>query len=590
MMVLKFAFRNLVRLPWRTALYFMIVFFIVLAITASLFVYGACLDAREALDENYIFVASLIPRKKDSLSLRDIGYCIDQTDILSYNVSMSENDGIIVGGEYLRKLPEKMDVENVPLALTDEVGCQLVAVENLYLVYPFFTEECTICEGTGLTEKGYMGKRAEAVIPWWFAEKYDISIGDLVTRRYYRDDYKQYIYLKTEVVGIYETSALSPKEENYPIYIPLSIAELDYANVVAERKTPTGELVIERADFVLKNRDSFETFVLQAKDNGLDFRNADIVFNNSIYDIHMSELDNIHMIAVLVLCTVLVVGLGVLVFFTVYLCHSRKREQTLLLALGMNRHKIYAMMAVELVTIAVVSCLVGVFAGYLAADSVCAYVNDSVLANVEISEKIENADRETLANIAKPLEREIKLEISIQNAKVSMPELSINYKKTIDENEIGVSEHLYYNIGSNITAMLDGSERIPTKIVGITDMDAVKTSAWDDITDTYEDFICVYVSKDFDMSEVLNHSIFLTPYEKDSYVSLIKESIGLGNATAAETTQVIIVGTYEENNYCSGNDMLVCMEDYHQLYCEFSITDEKFRFERIGMVYTKEES
>lgn len=590
MMVLKFAFRNLVRLPWRTALYFMIVFFIVLAITASLFVYGACLDAREALDENYIFVASLIPRKKDSLSLRDIGYCIDQTDILSYNVSMSENDGIIVGGEYLRKLPEKMDVENVPLALTDEVGCQLVAVENLYLVYPFFTEECTICEGTGLTEKGYMGKRAEAVIPWWFAEKYDISIGDLVTRRYYRDDYKQYIYLKTEVVGIYETSALSPKEENYPIYIPLSIAELDYANVVAERKTPTSELEIERADFVLKNRDSFETFVLQAKDHGLDFRNADIVFNNSIYDIHMSELDNIHMIAVLVLCTVLVVGLGVLVFFTVYLCHSRKREQTLLLALGMNRHKIYAMMAVELVTIAVVSCLVGVCAGYLAADSVCAYVNDSVLANVEISEKIENADRETLANIAKPLEREIKLEISIQNAKVSMPELSINYKKTIDENEIGVSEHLYYNIGSNITAMLDGSERIPTKIVGITDMDAVKTSAWDDITDTYEDFICVYVSKDFDMSEVLNHSIFLTPYEKDSYVSLIKESIGLGNATAAETTQVIIVGTYEENNYCSGNDMLVCMEDYHQLYCEFSITDENFRFERIGMVYTKGES
>lgn len=590
MMVLKFAFRNLVRLPWRTVLYFMIVFFIVLAITASLFVYGACSDAREALNENYIFVASLVPRKKDSLSLRDIGYCIDQTDILSYNVSMSENDGIIVGGEYLRKLPEKMGVENVPLALTDEVGCQLVAVENLYLVYPFFTEECTICEGTGLTEKGYMGKRAEAVIPWWFAEKYDISIGDLVTRRYYRDDYKQYIYLKTEVVGIYETSALSPKEENYPIYIPLSIAELDYANVVAERKTPTGELVIERADFVLKNRDSFETFVLQAKDHGLDFRNADIVFNNSIYDIHMSELDNIHMIAVLVLCTVLVVGLGVLVFFTVYLCHSRKREQTLLLALGMNLHKIYAMMAVELVTIAVVSCLVGVFAGYLAADSVCAYVNDSVLANVEISEKIENADRETLANIAKPLEREIKLEISIQNAKVSMPELSINYKKTIDENEIGVSEHLYYNIGSNITAMLDGSERIPTKIVGITDMAAVKTSAWDDITDTYEDFICVYVSKDFDMSEVQNHSIFLTPYEKDSYVSLIKESIGLGNATAAETTQVIIVGTYEENNYCSGNDMLVCMEDYHQLYCEFSITDENFRFERIGMVYTKGES
>lgn len=66
MMVLKFAFRNLVRLPWRTVLYFMIIFFIVLAITGSLFVYGACSDAREALDENYIFVASLIKSSSSS--------------------------------------------------------------------------------------------------------------------------------------------------------------------------------------------------------------------------------------------------------------------------------------------------------------------------------------------------------------------------------------------------------------------------------------------------------------------------------------------------------------------------------------------
>ncbi|MBQ8497020.1 MAG: ABC transporter permease [Clostridia bacterium] len=560
----------------------MIVFFIVLAITASLFVYGACSDARKALDENYIFVASLIPRKEDSLSLRDIGYCVEQTDILSYNVSMSENDGIIVGGEYLRKLPEKTEVENAPLALTDEVGCQLIAVENLYLVYPFFTEECTICEGTGITEKGYMGDRAEAVIPWWFAEKYDISIGDLVTRRYYRDDYKQYIYLKTEVVGIYETSALSPNEEDYPVYIPLSIAEFDYANVVAERKTLTSELVIERADFVLKNRDSFENFFLQAKENGLDFRNADIVFNNSTYDIHMSELDNIHMVAMLVLCTVLVVGVGVLVFFTVYLCHSRKREQTMLLALGMSRHQIYAMMAIELVTIAVVSCFVGICAGYFMADTVCNYVNDSVLANVEISEKIENADQETLSNSVNLLEQEIKLEISIQNTMVSAPALAINDIKTIEENEIGISKHLYYNIGSHITSMLDGGARVPTTVIGITDMNVVKTSVFDDMTDTYEDFICVFVSEDFDMREVQNHRIFLTSYEKDGYVSLIKESVGLGNASTSETTQVIIVGTYEENEYCSGNDMLVCMEDYHRLYSEFSITDESFRFERIG--------
>ena len=179
MTVLKFAFRNLVRLPWRTILYFSIVFFIVLSISASLFVYGACKNAKKALDESYIFVASLIPKKKDSISLRDIGYCADETEILSYNVSMSENNGVILGGAYMQKLPEKTEVENAPAAWMDEIGAKLVAVENLYLVPSFFSGECTMRDGTGITQKGYAGNTAEVVIPWWFAEKYGISVGDI---------------------------------------------------------------------------------------------------------------------------------------------------------------------------------------------------------------------------------------------------------------------------------------------------------------------------------------------------------------------------------------------------------------------------
>ena len=316
MTVLKFAFRNLVRLPLRTLLYFSIVFFIALSISASLFVYGACANAKEALDESYIFVASLVPRKKDSLSLRDIGYCADGTDILSYNVSMSENNGVILGGAYMQKLPEKTESENAPSAWMDEIGAKLAAVENLYLVPDFFSGECTMRDGTGITEKGYAGNTAEVVIPWWFAEKYGISVGDTLIRRYYRDDYDEYIYLESKVVGIYETNALSPDEIDYPVYIPLAVAELDYATLVAELDTPTSELLIERADFVLKDRESFEAFVMQARTNGLDFREANIVFNNSAYDTLSGELQNITAVAMLVLFTVFTIGLGVLVFFT----------------------------------------------------------------------------------------------------------------------------------------------------------------------------------------------------------------------------------------------------------------------------------
>lgn len=53
-MIIKLAFRNLVRMPWRTVLYFLVVFFLVVAVTASVFVYTACTGAKTALDEAYI--------------------------------------------------------------------------------------------------------------------------------------------------------------------------------------------------------------------------------------------------------------------------------------------------------------------------------------------------------------------------------------------------------------------------------------------------------------------------------------------------------------------------------------------------------
>jgi len=585
MTVLKFAFRNLIRLPWRTLFYFAIVFFIVLSVSASLFVYVACENAGEVLDENYVFVASLVPRKKDSLSLRDIGYCADGTEILSFHVSMAENSGVILGGAYLHKLPEKTEIENAPAAWVDDAGARLVAVENLHLVPSFFSGEHTVMDGTGITEKGYAGERAEVVIPWWFAEKYGVSVGDTLTRRYYRDDYETYIYLESEVVGIYKTSTISPDENDDPVYIPLAVAELDYATLISKRQTPTSELVIERADFVLKNREAFEAFVLQAGANGLNFRSADLVFNNGTYDALSGELRNITSIAILVLFGVLAVGVSVLVFFTVYLCHARDREKTLLSALGMSRGGIRAMLAVELLTVAVCAILIGGAVGYFTADAVCGYVNDSVLTDEEISSKIEGAGRGNQTDITAPLEQNVKIKISVRSVHVCASGLTVNETKMPREDEIGVSRHLYYSIGSDLMDLMQGKERVPTSVVGITDMSAVKTTVWDE---SFSD-IRVFVSEDFDMGAMESNRIFLTPFDQNGYVSLNKDSSALGDASVPKNTPVRIVGTYAKNEYCSGNDLLVCMEDYHRLYSEFSITDESFFFERIGAVYAKNE-
>lgn len=588
-MIVKLAFRNLIRLPWRTILYFAVVFFIVVTMTASIFVYGACLDAKDALDENYIFVASLVGRDKTSLSLSDISYCLDADDVLAFNVTVSEAEGVLPGGETMFQLPSTTD-RGEPVAVWQEkFGCHLLAVENLSLTYPFFSGECTIREGTGLTADGYSGERAEIVIPWWLADRYGIAVGDMVVRRYYSHDYSWNVYLRTEVVGIYEASAHTAEDTSYPAYISLATAEFDYGKAFSNVTTSPSSITIDRAGFVLKNREAFEGFVAQAKENGLDFKKANLVYNNSTYDVLSSELDNVNRIALLVCGVVLLVGVGVLVFFTVYLCNSRKQERALLRALGMAKHKIHAMFTLEIVILLVISAGLGFGAGRLAADGVCRFVNDTVLARASASEEIRRLDSSLDFDSTMPLERNMRIEISISDTKVSMIDVDVNYIKAPREDELGISRHTYYAVGETLTFE---SPREPFGVVGLTDIGAVKTSiSYEEVMalpNYFEGIIYAYVSKDSPYvpdEETGRRILVLTSDGKNSFVYLAGQR--LSETDSVRSKYVVVIGTYEDNEYCSGDDVLIRMEDYHQIFLKFSITDESFYFERIGTVVKK---
>lgn len=588
-MIVKFALRNLCRLPWRSLLYFAIVFFMIAAMTVSLFIYGACLDAKNALDQNYIFVASLVQREKETIALSDIAYCLNDNDILAFNVTMAEAEGVIPGGETMFHMPSSTD-RGEPVAVWQEkFGCNLLAVENLSLVYPFFSGECTIREGTGLTSDGYSGERAEIVIPWWLADEYHIEVGDILVRRYYSKDYSCYTFLQTTVVGIYETAAHPTDDVLYPAYIPLAVAELDYGRVISDWVTPLSSITIERADFILPDRAAFEEFVSQAEKNGLDFKNANLVFNNSTYDVLSAELDNILIIAVFVCIVVLFAGVGVLVFFTGYVCNSRKRETVLLRALGMPKSKIRTMMTLELVVLILLSAGLGLGIGRLTADGVCRFINDTVLERASASEEIQNLDSALDFDKTMPLERNMKIEISVSETKISAIDVDINDIKTPQEGEIGISRHTCYAIGTELSME---SEREPAGMVGMTDLSAVKTSM------TYEQvkalpnyderFIYAYVSEDSPYipdAEKGRTILFLAADGKDAYVRLQGQQ--LASEESMKTKYVIVIGTYEDNEYCSGDDILIRMEDYHRIYSDFSVTDETFYFERIGTIVKK---
>ncbi len=599
-MIFKFAFRNVIRLPWRTLLYFFIIFFVVLAMTASIFVYRACLGAGKVLDEDYIFVASLIPKEQNSLTVEQVMLCLHSTDVSAYNVSMSEANMMIPGGESMTKAPSAVEKgEKVDLWI-EKPGCDIIAVENLPLVYEFFSGECTMRDGQGFTDDGYAGNMAEIIVPWWLADDHGLSVGEVIMRRY--ENHGNYVFAPCEIVGIYETANKEAEREKYPAYIPLAIAEFDLQMALSGTIITKDTIHIDRADFVLSGRDAFDDFVNAAIAGGIDQNKSDFVFNNSIYDVLSSELDNISMIVLFVMGTVLLVGTAIFIFFTIYLYTSREKEKELLKALGMPKYKVHLMMLAEHGAIFVLALLLGVFGGRASADGVCSYVNDTVLQRASASEELRLLESSADFDITMPLERNMRIEISPNETKVSAIDAAFNMKKTVGNEEIGVSEHTFYVLGTGLGGLNGRWDRewLSVDLIGLTTMDHIPTSIpYEEIKNLpkyHERYLYAFVSEnspylpDPEKGETI---LFLTSRAKDSFV-LLQDQV-LADTSAVVSTYIKIIGTYGENPYYSGDDILIFMDDFHTIYREMSILEDIpgdetiMRFERIHTVIKKEE-
>ncbi|MBQ9748801.1 MAG: ABC transporter permease [Clostridia bacterium] len=610
-MLIKFAFRNLRRLPWRTVLYSSAVFLVILAMTASLLVLCACENARTTLEEEYMFVASLVHRPNTNVYMSDVGLCTQGNEILGINLAMAEGQAVIPGGVHMTEYPDEDNMPSEPSALYMEpFGCNLFAVENLSMVYPFFTGEYTIREGTGLTAEGYTGERAELVIPWWLADQYGIGVGDTVMRRYNHYGHNNnghYSYRECTVVGIYEAKNKSASPDSYPAYMTVGRAERDYDNFFIPRTvTP---IVLDRVDFVLRGRDSFGTFVKTAEANGLALDRVDLVFNNATYDTLLAELDSIRTVALFVFLTVLTVGLGVLIFFTVLLCHTRERERRLLVSLGMTRGGVCRMLAWELAVMLLVAVTLGLGVGYLAAEGVCSYVNGSVLARASASQRVRNLSSDEAFDETMPLEKRIELSVSVFDTTVSASALYFNSMCLPDENELGISRLTlpFIETGENGYPRegIENGVWHPTTIVAVTDPDAVGVSVSTEALRARADYnpysIYMYVSESSPFAPKDGDDGLLRLYfgkDMQGCVSVVDDFairlggeplVRYGRENVAGIVAAYVIGTYRDNALCSGEDVLICMEDYHDMFEALSVDFGGFRFERIGHIINKEE-
>ena len=570
-----------------------------MTVTASFVVRGACEQTERSLARDYIFVASLVKRSAaNDFPLAEVVRCLEYPGVVAFNATLSYANGGIPEGETLLAYPSRTEGVGASVLLPEAL-CPIQGVENLALVYPFFSGECTVREGTGLTPRGYAGEVAEVVIPWYLAERHGIRVGDTVNRRYYSDVVGDdgYWYIPTVVVGIYETSAPDPETEDYPAYMPLAVTELDFGELQYDERVfnMSEHHKAVRADFVLEGREAFASFVAFAKERGVNFQNVNMVFNNSTYDVLASEIGNIRMIATIVWISVIVVGLGILIFFTVYLYHARDKERLLLGSLGMKRGAVRGTIALELIVLFVVFAVMGLGVGELAAEALCRTVDDTVLARASASDAVRDVTSASEFDITMPLEKNMRLRILGRDDGTEEPSLAWNRIVRLAEDELGVSRHrlfVYQTISelrkyappyvptAEETMEIFTRERTAVDVIGVTDLSAFILHETSGVQN--EQAIRLYVSEDFCYRD--EGSLFLCRFNAgDTFFNDVSYTRFMPSMPC-RSYRVVIAGTYEKNEFCSGNEVLVSMEDYHKLYSLISLTDPDYHFHRIGEV------
>ena len=113
-----------------------------------------------------------------------------------------------------------------------------------------------------------------------------------------------------------------------------------------------------------------------------------------------------------------------------------------------------------------------------------------------------------------------------------------------------------------------------------------------ELTDLYDDIpenaICCYVSEDSPFVD--EEIIFVFRYNVGDCIYNDMNASEISKAFYLHDISFAITGTYKPNEYVSGNDVIMSLEDYYRIFAKLSITDDEHYFKRIGEIYIKEET
>ena len=433
MIGLKLALRNIVRMPKRTVINFILLLLVIASVTSGITVYNATGQALENLDENYVFVASMVStepldysaesykrygkEEQNYMTVYDFYNCFDSADILAYNVSFRDSLLHIPAEHWLFDFHEESE-EEFDIITDCYLDCSVYPTNNLYLERGFFEGKFEMLSGGDFSDKAYRGGAYEIIIPERFAERHGIKVGDHICYHtdssFYKNSSGMIGKYKARVAGIYTCTDKSYSVDKTCLYIPLQTflrnGANDFSRFVAGSLS-SRDLAIGRADFVLRGRDAIYSFAENAKKTGLDTNKTDIVFNNAGYDMIKDGLLNVRVVVVILVLIVSAAGVGILTTFTINMIIARRQEKEVLRAVGMKKSAVALMFMAELLIIAVLALPLGYVSGRLVSNAICRYADGTVEKDVAELELLNTSNTES-DDLLLPLNCNIKISIA----------------------------------------------------------------------------------------------------------------------------------------------------------------------------------
>ena len=239
----------------------------------------------------------------------------------------------------------------------------------------------------------------KVIISKALADFNDLKVGDTITVTNPNDTSKTY---KLTIGGIYENTTSSNTDSAGPmggtsqdadnaIYTSVSTLKslgLDSTTTAADDDDDTSTQL--SYTYVLDNADDYETFASDVKKAGLDDTHTVQSSDVENYEASLVPLDNLAKFALTLLVVVLVVGAVVLIVLNLFNIRERKYEVGVLTAIGVNKVKVAAQFAIELLIVTMCGIALGVAGG--AAASVP--VSNQLLASQVSAQQTEAASQQ----------------------------------------------------------------------------------------------------------------------------------------------------------------------------------------------------